>query len=135
MLGCAVFQYTFSRRRYCEVHGMWNLADGLEAFHSSNYDRALAILLPIATAGDPEAQCLIGNLYHSGLGLDQNIPLAMEWYEKSANQGYGVAANNLSEIFFAGQHDGFPNLEKAEFWRKTAIAQGFLHTRHISPQK
>jgi TPR repeat protein len=56
--------------------------------------------------------------------------LAIKWYEKSANQGYGVASNNLSEIFFAGE-DGSINTEKTMYWREMAIEQGFKHIRQL----
>jgi TPR repeat protein len=110
---------------------MSNLAIGLDLFNQGEYDRGFAALLPIAEAGDAEAQCLIANLYQVGWGVDRNIFLAIQWYEKSANQGYGVASNNLSEIFFAGEN-GSIDTEKAMYWRGMAIGQGFKHIRQLN---
>jgi TPR repeat protein len=109
---------------------MSNLAIGLDLFNQGNYVQAFAALLPIAEAGDAEAQCLIANLYQVGWGVDRNIVLAIKWYEKSANQGYGVASNNLSEIFFAGEN-GSIETGKAMSWRGVAIEQGFKHSREM----
>jgi TPR repeat protein len=44
---------------------MSNLQEGLNAFHAEDYAKAFSILKPIAEAGDPEAQCLIANLYNA----------------------------------------------------------------------
>lgn len=110
---------------------MSNLSIGLDLFNQGKYVQAFANLLPIAEAGDAEAQCLIANLYQVGWGIDQNIFLAIKWYEKSAEQGYGVASNNLSEIFFAGE-DGSVDIEKAMYWRGMAIGQGFKHIRQLN---
>jgi TPR repeat protein len=109
---------------------MSNLSIGLDLFNQGKYVQAFANLLPIAEVGDAEAQCLIANLYQVGWGVDRNIFLAIQWYEKSANQGYGVASNNLSEIFFAGE-DGSIDIEKAMYWRGMAIRQGFKHIRQL----
>jgi TPR repeat protein len=111
---------------------MPDLTKGLEEFNSGNYSRAFALILPIAEAGDAEAQCLIANLYQVGWGVDCNINLAIKWYEKSAKQGYGVASNNLAEIFFEGENGTNIDIEKALFWRAKAIEQGFLHTRKLA---
>jgi TPR repeat protein len=110
---------------------MSSLAQGLEEFNHGNYYQAFAMILPIAEAGEAEAQCLIANLYQVGWGVNHNINLAIEWYEKSANQGYGVASNNLSEIFFVGEDGGTVDLEKAMFWRLKAIEQGFIYIREL----
>ena len=109
---------------------MSDLAIGLELFNRGEYVLAFSSLLPVAVAGDAEAQCLIANLYQVGWGVDHNIFLSIKWYEKSANQGCGVASNNLSEIFFAGE-DGSVDTEKAMYWRGMAIEQGFKHIRQL----
>lgn len=108
-----------------------NLIDGLKEFDNGNYVRAFAILMPIAESGEAEAQCLIANMYQGGYGVEKNILIATQWYEKSANQGYGVASNNLGEIFFAGEDNISPDREKAIFWYKKAEEQGFTHTRKL----
>jgi TPR repeat protein len=108
-----------------------NLADGLKEFDSGDYARAFATLMPIAESGEPEAQCLIANMYQGGYGVEKNIITSIQWYEKSANQGYGVASNNLGEIFFAGEDTIPSDKEKAVFWYKKAEQQGFAHTRKL----
>jgi TPR repeat protein len=106
------------------------IQDGLNAFHNGDYRSAIAILLPIAEAGDPEAQCVIGNLYQLGLGVAIDIEEAAKWYRKSSEQGYGVASNNLAGIILSGYYGGDRALNQvqAEALFQKAIAQNFQHT-------
>jgi TPR repeat protein len=68
---------------------------GLAAFEARNYVNALRLLEPSAQLGHADAQCMIGNIYHLGLGVPPDLEAAIQWYRKSAAQGYGVASNNL----------------------------------------
>ena len=38
---------------------------------------------------DPEAQRLLGNMYHYGHGVQKDLKKAKEWYEKAAKKYYG----------------------------------------------
>jgi TPR repeat protein len=105
-----------------------NLQKGLAAFEAKAYAQAIALLKPLAEKGDPEAQCLMGNVYHLGLGLTPNLSEAVRWYRKSAEQGYGVASNNLAGIILVGEHGELPNRREAEYWYEKAREQGFLQT-------
>jgi TPR repeat protein len=77
---------------------MSNLEKGLSAFANQNYSKTLLLLKPLAKEGNAEAQCIIGNLYHLGLGVEKDIEKAIKWYIKSAQQGYVIAMNNLNTI-------------------------------------
>lgn len=78
---------------------MSNLQKGLQAFAQKNYSETLTLLKPLAEDGHSEAQCILGNIYHLGLGVDSNIQEAIKWYQKSAKQGYSIAENNLNTIY------------------------------------
>ncbi len=108
---------------------MSNLTVGLAAFEIEDYLNAFRLLKPIADQGDAEAQCLIGNMYQLGLGLEKDILEAIKWYKKSAKQGYGVASNNLAEILMVGEQGIDIAQAEAEKWYQKARKQGFLHTR------
>lgn len=107
---------------------MPNLAQGIAAFEAGDYTIAFKILKPIANRGEPEAQCIIANIYHLGLGLERNILEAVKWYKKSAEQGYGLASNNLAGIFLIGDDGIEVDQAEAEQWYKKAIEQGFIYT-------
>lgn len=108
---------------------MTDLIAGLAAFETEDYTNAFKLLKPIADRGDAEAQCIVANLYHLGLGVEKDVLEAVKWYNKSAEQGYGVASNNLAEIFAFGDWGIAINKVKAEKWQQKAREQGFLHTR------
>lgn len=107
---------------------MSNLIAGLAAFEAKDYTNAFKLLKPLAAQGDAEAQCIIGNMYDLGLGLERDILEAVEWYRKSAEQGYGLASNNLGTIFKSGR-EGIP-MERVESnkWYQKARDQGFMHS-------
>ncbi|MBW4637016.1 MAG: sel1 repeat family protein [Gloeocapsa sp. UFS-A4-WI-NPMV-4B04] len=108
---------------------MPNLTLGLAAFEAKDYLSAFKLLKPIADQGDAKAQCLIGNMYQLGLGLERNVLEAVKWYKKSAKKGYGVASNNLAEIFMVGDQGVAIDPAEAEKWYRKARKQRFLHTR------
>lgn len=107
---------------------MLNLTAGLAAFEAEDYIKAFRILKPIAERGDAEAQCIVANMYHLGLGLEKNVLEAVRWYQKSAIQDYGVASNNLGGIFAIGDRDIAIDRTEAEKWYQKAKNQGFLHS-------
>ena len=94
---------------------MEGLEEGLAAFRDGNYAKAKLLLQPIAEQGDAEAQCVLGNLYQLGLGVENDNEQAIRWYRRSAERGYGVAANNLAGML--------PS--EADYWRRKAGEQGF----------
>jgi TPR repeat protein len=105
-----------------------NLDDGKLAFENGQYATALSILLSFAEQGDPESQCMVGNVYELGLDTHPNLSEAVKWYLKSANQGYAIASNNLATIFQIGGEDCPINVLEAEQWLRKAIEQGFMHS-------
>ena len=93
--------------------------EGLAAFDTEDYAKAKALLEPLAEQGNAEAQCVIGNLYYQlGLGVAPDAAKAIAWYRKSAEQGYGLAANNLAGML--------PEPE-ADLWYQKARDLGFVH--------
>ena len=46
---------------------MNELQNCLDLFRSGNYTTALKLLKPLAQQGNPEAQCVVANMYHLGI--------------------------------------------------------------------
>jgi TPR repeat protein len=90
---------------------------GLAALSKRNYAEAELLLLPAAEKGDALAQCLLGNLYQLGLGVEVDTAKAISWYRKSAEQGYGLASSNLAGML--------TDRVEIEYWQQKAIEQGF----------
>lgn len=97
---------------------------GLAAFNVGEYLKAYSILKLIAERGNAEAQCVIGNMYHLGLGMKPDLTKAVEWYQKSSDRGYGVASNNLATILTTSE---LKNLTLAKKLSRKAAKQGFIH--------
>jgi TPR repeat protein len=106
---------------------MSTIAQGLQAFEHRDYAKAYEILMPFAQSGNPEAQCIIGNLYDMGLGVDQDWEIAADWYRKSMLGGYGVAANNLATIVSIGYGNLPGDKALANELLKEARQLGFEH--------
>lgn len=76
---------------------------GLAALKREHYATALRSWLPLAEAGDPEAQANVGYMYEEGLGVSQQLDVAVGWYEKAAASGSMQASHNLGMIFAEGR--------------------------------
>jgi TPR repeat protein len=65
----------------------------------------------------------LGILYHNGEGVPQDDAQAVEWFLRSAEQGYVRAQSTLGAYYWAGR--GVPrDYSKAYFWSQLALAQG-----------
>jgi TPR repeat protein len=65
--------------------------------------------------GVSTASFLLGTIYEEGLGVDTNVAMAVELYEKAAKTKNICALHNLARIHAQGK--GLPrNLEAARFW-------------------
>jgi TPR repeat protein len=97
------------------------LKNGLKALNKGEFEVAYAALMPFAEAGNPEAQAAIGSLCQLGLGgKGPDDEEASKWYLKAAEQGNGLASNNLGTISL-----GKGDAEAAIQWYEKARQQGF----------
>lgn len=88
-------------------------------------ERKVKIIREAAERGDREAQYNFGILYWDGNYIEKNRVKSIEWYQKSADQGYIPAQCNLGVIYYAEKN--FP--KAIELFRK-ADAQGNPHAQH-----
>lgn len=80
-------------------------------------------LLESAKLGDPLAMDSVGGLYSSGqAGAERSCKKAMEWFERSAASGYGLAANNLAYLYVTCEDKKLRDPEKAETILKLMFA-------------
>ncbi len=64
---------------------------------------ALQTLIPLATAGDPQAQYELAGFYHYGYVGANDYAKALKWYRASARQGYADSMVGLSVMYLGGQ--------------------------------
>ena len=60
------------------------------------------------------------------LECTRNRSIAVTWYEKAANKGYGYAQYRLGELYWQGWDDQEPNRERAREWLIKAAACGHV---------
>lgn len=96
--------------------GASNYNEGFIAAETGNYQSALQQWGPLAEKGHAIAQFNLALLYHSGSGISMDEKKALEWYEKSAKNGYYKA----QEYMAVGYREGWFGLpkdsKKAEYW-------------------
>ncbi|GAB6053598.1 hypothetical protein JCM17960_24180 [Magnetospira thiophila] len=59
---------------------------GMRAYEAKDYRTAHEILLPLAEAGDPQAQYWLADIYRFGRGQPIFYQAALTWYKKAASQ-------------------------------------------------
>ena len=99
----ANFSYAAARRPIktsaaeCEIRG-----GEYVAYDRADYRTALAVWLPQAQAGDPQAQNYVGQIYEKGLGLPADYETAAHWYTLAAEQNFSQAQINLGYLYEKG---------------------------------
>jgi len=111
---------------------MSNLKTAVDAFDRQNYTEAFNLLKPLAEGGSSEAQCLMGNMYQLGLGVEKNVSSAINWYVKASVGGNAIAANNLGGIYLVGDDGIPPDANQAQKWYSRARELGFEHTPAVT---
>lgn len=76
-----------------------------------------------ALRGDREAQFLTGIIYNQGIGIEQNLSVAAQWFEKSAQQGHVDAQYNIGLMYAIGKGVK-EDRSTAILWLERAADQG-----------
>ena len=71
-----------------------NYSEGYRAFQRGDCATALPIFRQLADQGNARAQYNLGVMYANELGVPQDYGEAVNWYRKSADQGYVWAARH-----------------------------------------
>jgi TPR repeat protein len=76
--------------------GPWE--DGMAAYNRGDYVPAIRLFRPLAEAGNPKAQSLLGVMYHRGQGVARNSLRAFVWFSSAAARGDTKAKAGLREV-------------------------------------
>jgi len=79
------------------------LAEAKAAYDAKDYKTAFKEYLPLAEAGNAEAQYRIGDMYRYGDGINQNYDTAMSWFKKAVRNGYRPMMLTLGYMVGKGQ--------------------------------
>jgi len=75
---------------------------GLSAYRSGDYGKAMKIWLPLAQKEDAAAQAGIGFMYHRGQGVALDDRKAAYWLRKAAEHGQPEGQLMLGSLYFYG---------------------------------
>ena len=76
--------------------------DGLSAYNSGAFQKAMTIWLPLAQSGDAASQAGIGFMYHRGLGIAVDNEKAAYWLRQAAEHGQPEGQLMLGSLYFYG---------------------------------
>ncbi len=96
--------------------------DGVVAYLMGKYDRAFAIMRPLAGSADHGyAQYYIGMMYFQGQGVEHNYEEAGKWFRKASKHNIPNAQYKLANLYMKGF--GVPrDYEYAYAWYRTGAA-------------
>jgi len=98
-------------------------ANGKDAYDMEEYAIAWQKLLPLAEAGDTEAQILVGRMYNNGNGVTANLSKGAEYYARAATHGNMRAQALLAFLYASGRGVELDH-NKALHWYLQSANQG-----------
>ncbi len=95
-----------------------------DAYNMKNYEKAFELYVPLAEAGNADAQTSLGFMYQQGQGCAKNDAKALAWYEKAAEQKQPYSLFNLG-ILYANGIGGAPfdQFKAHQFYLDAAIGE------------
>jgi uncharacterized protein len=98
--------------------------------HASDADMFKA-MVALADKGDAEAQYHVGMMYNNGIGTQQNIKLAFEWFQKSTASNDPLGAYKLG-CYYDGQGAGIitADADEALKYKLIAAKAGYSLAQH-----
>lgn len=108
---------------------MAGLTEGANAYNARNYALALKEVTPLAKAGNPDAQHLLGLMYYMGRGVPRDYKQALAWHRKAALQGKADAQYVVGAMYYTG--NSVPQDQNtAVSWFRKAAEQGHAEAQH-----
>jgi TPR repeat protein len=112
-----------------QAPAMAGFAEGASAYNAKNYAVALREITPLAKAGNPDAQHLLGLMYYMGRGVTRDYKQAFGWHLKAAQKGKADAQYVVGAMYYTG--NSVPQDQKhAVTWFRKAAEQGHAEAQH-----
>jgi len=106
--------------------GVADVKAGYDAWGQGDYAKAVKEWLPLAEAGDADAQYNMGQAYRAGQGVPKDEDAATEWFRKAAEQGLPKAEDTYGRsLFQAGKR------AEAMPWVQKSAARGEPRAQYI----
>lgn len=78
------------------------LTEAWTVYNIGNYKKTLQLIQPLANNGNPRAQTILGRCYENGLGVEQDMAVAAQWFQLAAEQNYSEAQVLLAYCYEIG---------------------------------
>ncbi len=91
-------------------------------FDAGEYDKAMALLRPLAEAGMAKAEYNMGICYEQGHGVTKDYAQAIYWYQTAADHGMAAAYTNVGHMYISGKGVPKDHDEAKRWYRKAAEA-------------
>ena len=98
-------------------------------YKAKQFAEAHAIARPLAEAGNPLAQTLVGRVLIYGEGVAADAPAGLEWLRKAAGQEYSIAQANLGAQYMEGKIVARDDAEAYRWFRRSAY-HGYVAGQH-----
>jgi len=105
-------------------------AEGATAYNNKNYALALKEVMPLAKAGNADAEHLLGLMYYMGRGVPQDYKQAMVWHRKAALQGKADAQYVVGAMYYTG-NAVIQDQKQATVWFRMAAEQGHAEAQQV----
>ena len=89
--------------------------EGVEAYSTGDYAKALAEFQALADQGNAEGQYFLGLFYHNGFGVKRDPAEAVKWFQKAAQQG-DARSQYYAGIMYAAGKGVTKDLPMADMW-------------------
>lgn len=96
---------------------------GLTAVENKNYVKAFSLFVPLAEAGNAEAQHNLAMLYRTGKGTEKDLSASYGWFRRAAEQGVSDAQYYLGYMYDGGEGVK-QDPQYAYVWYRKAAEQG-----------
>lgn len=106
-------------------------AEAERAYNAQDYARAMELALPLAEAGNADAQYLVGRMYEKGQGVKKDKAKILTWYRRAAEGGNAKAQYKLGAGYAMGFTGLEQNNEKAKKWIRMSAEQGYDRAQKI----
>lgn len=92
------------------------LEEARDLMEAGEFEEAMSAFLPLARAGNADAEEFIGVMYALGLGVEKDAERAFEWYLRSAMKGHPGAQSGVGWYYELGLGMPAPDLVRAYMW-------------------
>ena len=109
---------------------MAGFAEGAMAYNNKNYTLAYKEILPLAKAGNADAEHLLGLMYYMGRGVPQDYKQALAWHRKAAAKGKADAQYVVGAMYYTG-NAVIQDHKQAVVWFRKAAEQGHADAQQV----